>query len=74
METPTHTRAEIPPIADDVAALKDLLLWMRENHFSPQGAVIVARVSIAGGVIDTHPRRQFEQAGQITITDADLIG
>lgn len=58
----------IPPIADDIEALKGFLLWCREHHFSPQGAIIVARVSIGGGIIDEHPRRQLEQRSGTAVT------
>lgn len=64
----------IPPIAEDVAALKDLLVWMRAEHWSIHGQVILGRIQVAG-LVDEHPRRlvQQQEAASPSADDMDLF-
>jgi hypothetical protein len=63
----------IPPIEDDCAALKALLLWMRAHHYAPQGAITVGRVQLTG-IADEHPRRLIEQGAPLPQPPDDPLG
>lgn len=53
-------KPDMPLIADDVAALKDLLAWMRAEHWTVTGMVTLGRIQLAG-LIDDSPRARHER-------------
>ena len=50
----------IPGPAADVAALRDLLEYAREHHWTLAGGVQVGGIVI-GSIVDDHPRKQLER-------------